>query len=401
MVNRVLLTYNPSKAIDEVVAAGDRSNLLLYFGVRDLVNINQIFLDALHREGVAVEEANHDAGLEGIASQVATAEFVWHDFNLLYRQLGTEFGVDRKSPERKVQAICEIIRDKGKLPYSHGIRDFLSSMNKVQSAEYLAQQGVPVPKIQSVRNYLDGEKPLPVVLKVNEGSRGENIFFVEKLEQLVNYFDREFYRKGIRVSLGDSLEMHETTLPDPEEYHVSEFIDSPSDHYTHFRILTFRDQILGAVLNYSSNKKSDESRMSEKYGRGTPGRMPNWTTAPESPMYLTQIPVTITPNSREINDYERTVLEKHGINPNNPELPINLVGLAKRVGTLLSEHGSAYLGQDWIMDRKGNFYCLEVNDAPGMDAFNMTHNHGSSVEAEGMRVGYQVLARAIRNFQPE
>ncbi len=414
MVNRVLLTYNPDKVMDGVAAAGDMTEYFLAASIQELIKIDRVFRDALENEGIIIEEADHSRGLEGIASQVAAAEFVWHNFNLLYRQLGTEFGVDREAPERKVQAICKIIRDNGKLPYSHGIRDFLSSMNKVQTAEYLAQQGIPVPQTQSVREYLEGEKPVPVVLKVNGWSRGENIFFVERLEQLVNYFDRKFYRKGVRVSLGGSLEMYDNTLPDSEDYHVSEFIDSPSDHYTHFRILTFKDQILVAVLNYSSNKKSDESRMNEEYGRGIPGRMLNWTTAPESPMYLgwkqivsnhvagsTQIPITLTSDSREITDYERTIIEEHGINPNHPELPTKLVGLAKKVGTLLSKYGSSYLGQDWIMNRKSNFHFLEVNDAPGMDAFNVTHNHGSIVKAEGTIVGYQILAKAIRNFQPE
>jgi|SRR3989344_1394112 len=414
MVNQILLTYNPSKVMAGVTASGDMSYYFLAASLNELLNINKVFRIALDNEGVLVKEIQHDKGLDSIIKQITSAEFIWHDFNLLYRQLGTEFRKDRNAQLKKVQDICEIIKKCGKLPKSHGIRDFLNSFDKVQVVRYLAEKEIPVPKTQEVDEYLLGEKKVPIVLKFNTGTRGSNIFFVESIDQLVKYFDRDFYREGIRQSLNVDLNQYDNTLPDKDDYHISEFIDSPSDHYTHFRILTFRDQILGAVLNYSSNKKSDETRIDEPYGKGIPGYIPNWTTSKESPMYLgwksiisnhaagaTQIPITITSESKKITSYEQVILESHGINPSKPELPLRLYNFAKKVGIIFSKQGTSYLGQDWIMDKNGNFYCLEVNDWSGMDAFNVTHNHGNTDEREGVRVGYQILAKAIKNYQPE
>ena len=110
--------------------------------------------------------------------------------------------------------------------------------------------------------------------------------------------------------------------------------------------------------------------------------------------------MTPASESKVASDYEKEILAEHGINPNVPQLPVRLEAMAKKVAKTFAQHGLLYTGQDWLQDRKGNFYFLEVNSGPGLEIFNTLYNFGRGDETTAMRIGTRKLAEALRDYTP-
>lgn len=99
----------------------------------------------------------------------------------------------------------------------------------------------------------------------------------------------------------------DSSVPSFRDYQVQEFINSPSDYFTQYRLFTFGDvQILGGVLNVSANKKSEAERDLQS-GPLMPGK--NFSQGG------IQIPLNISINSRPLN--EKDFLIERLAKPNN------------------------------------------------------------------------------------
>ncbi|NTV23378.1 MAG: hypothetical protein HGA85_03310 [Nanoarchaeota archaeon] len=329
--------------------------------------------------------------------------------------------------------------DAWRTDYQHRVEDLIYSrfLHKTEfnshtkevtdkrSSHRIAQAiGIPVPKTWSMEKYLSDVRLLPVLFKTPNGSRAEGNLFLDREEQLRLFFDEEANARCGR------------SPPSMDSYDAQEYINTPSNHFTHYRIFTLGDgTIVGAVLGVSGNRKdqlvrraypskySYEDTLTEEFQRMKASIPKNelflkiWG-APMydhvlSPLYLglldvfsnhsnggTQIALTPTDQSRAIAPYEKEILVEHRLNPDMPQLPAKLEAMARRVARAFAPHGLLYIGQDWLQDRNGNFYFLEVNSGPGLNIFNTLYNFGRGDETTAMCIGTRKLAEALREYTP-
>ena len=306
--------------------------------------------------------------------------------------------------------------------------DFHSHTKEVadkRSSQRIAQtNGIPVPKTWSMETYLSDIRTLPILFKTPHGSRAEGNLFLDREDQLRLFFNEEANARC------------ERNPPSMDSYDAQEYINTPSNHFTHYRIFTLGDgTIVGAVLGVSGNRKDQPVR------RACPSEYSYEDTLTEdfqrrkasipqsellitlwgarfydhvlSPLYLglldvfsnhsnggTQIALTPASESKVASDYEKVILVEHGINPDVSLLPVRLEAMAKQVARIFAPHGLLYTGQDWLQDRDGNFYFVEVNSGPGLEIFNTLHNFGRGDETTAMRIGTRKLAEALRDYTP-
>jgi hypothetical protein len=69
--------------------------------------------------------------------------------------------------------------------------------------------------------------------------------------------------------------------------------------------------------------------------------------------------------ARIISPVDREVLMAHGINPDDPTIPINLIKTASRIG-ILARGDYPFVGVDFILDKSGRYIYLETNFEPSI-----------------------------------
>lgn len=231
-------------------------------------------------------------------------------------------------------------------------------------------------------------KFFPAVFKINNSSQGSGIYVVDDELQL---------KKMLNPA---SFGVVNICAFDINNYRVSRFIECPSNHYTHYRVFTVGSgKILGAVLSYSDFTKSDDIRIESDWCMDA-------FDYPDSPLFLnrrdimsnksrggSQIPLNPNKNSRLITDYEELILLEHGIT--NQELPKKINDYAITAARLFGKKGLYVLGQDWIQDLSGNFFCLEVNCQPGLELFGTVYNSGNNNGCEC--IASKLIANEIIN----
>lgn len=121
-------------------------------------------------------------------------------------------------------------------------------------------------------------------------------------------------------------------------FHVREFIPTPSDRYTSYRVLTTASgDIIAATLHYSAHTKGTATITKDQRAVDASSLLDTVKATlenPESPLYLNapdvrsnlavagkSIPLMGGRNARPITPYEQTVLEAHGIDPHTPRPP--------------------------------------------------------------------------------
>lgn len=381
--------------------------------------------DALSRVGVEVKIFPHDydgnskASLKSLESACESAEMIIHSTP----KVGAFQCQNDSWREEYQQRVEDLI-------YSRFLNktDFSSHTKVVtdkRSSHRIAQaNGINVPETWSMEKYLSEIRTLPILFKTPHGSRAEGNLFLDREEQLKLFFDEEANARCRRSS------------PSMDSYDAQEYINTPSNHFTHYRIFSLGDgTIIGAVLGVSGNKKdqlerkacpsnySYEDTLNEDFQRKKELIPQNELVAilwgrpiyehVFSPLYLglidvfsnhsnsgTQIALTPTSKSKVATDYEKGILTEHSINPNMPQLPGKLEDMARQVARTFAPHGLLYTGQDWLQDRKGNFYFLEVNSGPGLEIFNTLHNFGRGNETTAMKIGAMKLAEALSEYNP-
>ncbi|HEX8762759.1 MAG TPA: hypothetical protein VF733_03275 [Candidatus Saccharimonadales bacterium] len=172
-------------------------------------------------------------------------------------------------------------------------------------------------------------------------------------------------------------------------FEVREWIPTPSNSYTTYRVLTGpTGGILAAGLIYNHNKDSDR-RIPPTYqnppllrssstiyfwGKSFSGPLED----PHSDYFLNSrdirsnihqggkcIPLVEHP-PREISHYEKEVLAAHGIDPDLPLLPRDIVRQAPVVGRVVGKVAGMVIGQDYIQHRDTQeSYLIDINTGPG------------------------------------
>ena len=341
------------------------------------------------------ENANTKRKLNYMERSIEDADLVFHD---TFR-----FAMDLKESEWKIEyrkAIRDMIHSKF-LNKSHFLDKELNYASKQNAIKIAKKYNFPVPKSWTIDEYFDLDMPLPVVLKKNESACGSGVYFIEKKKQIKKFFNEKLYDGKIIECL---------PCPKREDFEVQEFIECPSNHFTQYRIFVLGDgTILGSVLNVSRNRK-DENKVKSEEGPFGPGK--SYFNCVDSPLYLGirsiisnhanggyQIPFDRNERTKHILSYYDEVLAEHGYKDQiDPKLNPKLKNLAKRLAKKFSKYGVLYCGQDWMQNKKGDFYFLEINPSPATDMFNALYNYGWGDSNSSADIAAEKLAETIRNY---
>ncbi|MBT6761467.1 hypothetical protein HOA92_00345 [archaeon] len=350
----------------------------------------------LKRLGVDVTILEHEAGE---SSSDAAQRFgpVFEAADLIFHESRrVAYGVGAKEWRGEYAKGIEELIQRDFLKKSHLIGSNGNPIAYKHNGSKLASDaGALIPAQWNPSEYLASDRPLPVVIKPVSMNGGSQIFFLDRAEQVATIFDDEKYKNNAFFPPTDGFNI------------IQKFVETPSDHFTHYRIFTLGDgRIIGAVLHASSNKKSGLKRLAE------PGPF-DWGSHiydnVKSPLYLGrfdivsnvaqggfQIPMNPNRESALILGTDQRILTAHNLDQYHPQLPDALAAQATNVAKAFRQHGVVYGGQDWMQDKQGNFYFIEINEYPGMAIFNTLYSGGQETDAEFIaQNGAKHLARGL------
>lgn len=258
--------------------------------------------------------------------------------------------------------------------------------------------GIPLPDSFPLGDVLNSD--LPIVAKDKNKNKGINKFLLETYEQKVRFAAWMLHVQRFAPSkerlLTDSENVERwrrevssghfyiNTGANPvwnEGWVFEEFVETPGDRYSSFRIVpdAYGEVHYGLVTS-SSQKKSDDKKIKIDPRPPLPGLDmldPFHSTAllmdPNSPFYLDSKSVVsnilsggkgILLNGKPLSDTEdRDLVGSLGINPDQPEIPAELVEASRKIGTALRA-GIPFMGIDFMRRESGEFVLLEVNTGP-------------------------------------
>lgn len=221
----------------------------------------------------------------------------------------------------------------------------------------------------------EASKPrLPFVLAVRNASSGIGKYFIEEPEQL----------QTVQMMFEDHAALNPS-----HGFEIREWIPTPSDYYTSYRVITGpTGEVLAAGLLYNNHKDLDARippiRQQEPLLRST-SSIDYWGKSfsaaledPSSDYYLNSrnicsnidqggkcIPLRETP-LRPLSSNENDILAAHNIDPDRPVLPDDVAGQAGRVGRWSGKVAGLVIGVDFVQHRDtGESYLLDINTGPG------------------------------------
>lgn len=173
------------------------------------------------------------------------------------------------------------------------------------------------------------------------------------------------------------------------KYH--RFIDTPSDHFTSYRVLASASgSVLASSLYYSSERKTDLQPQTldvavEKLGDGPEGVF-EFLSHPESKVYMAPrsfqsnktrgghgIVLDPSEHAKPRSSQDNEVLDAHGLSMKYPELPEKIREASSVIARTLGRRMGIVVGIDWIQEREtGAIHYLETNGGPGSVAFANT-----------------------------
>ena len=352
-----------------------------------------------------------------------------------YRPSGREFEEELKYLDGMIQAVDLVIYDYTLMRRSSSreftsatrslIRDrYLSKahrtgrLNKAHIARRMEEAGIPIPRTMEVEEYLEKGSSNPVVLKPKGESLGRGVFYLTR-EQVEQFFDpKRLRRYGLNP---------EEIANFPKACLIQEFIETPGDRFTHYRVFTVGGEILGCVISASRQTKEETVNRvmwNAKEYQGILGifrlvrnrRFRNYQFPAESlgtyPIISNvagggiQIPVyPFFPFAGTPTPLQRQVLENHHINvdelgllwPSSGPASI-LYDRATLASRLLTKHGVIIAGQDWIQDKGGNVYFLEANPLPGLGIFNRLYFAGRAKSEVYTQRANSLIATSLKRY---
>lgn len=244
----------------------------------------------------------------------------------------------------------------------------------------------------------------PVVVKLLEANRGESKYLLETEEQRARFLtwilcfnqgifheqSGEFIKREVpklleRVRKKD-LTGEEISQIDPySQWILEEYMDTASDFNTSYRIVVdgFGNLHYGQI-NKSAQPKGEAKIVLENKG-GVPffdrpakigDSIFSLLLDKNSPLYIdskdfrsniAQGGERIMLNGQAVHsDVNRDILTSHGIDPEKPEVPLEIMDLSRKVGIACRDM-YPYVGVDFIQDKNGKYYFLEANIRPRLN----------------------------------
>jgi hypothetical protein len=243
----------------------------------------------------------------------------------------------------------------------------------------------------------------PIVVKDPYQHGGERIYLLENEEALTRFIARvmvgqrlsdlydetnqdeiiESIMNGVRTWNFDSEWFYYKDLRELEHYQFQEYVETPSEYHTSFRVLVdaYGEVYSGAIIR-SPKKKGEESIVEPKLLLSTdPITEISYSQReydillkhPDSPFFLNS--QKIVSNAAQggisialggqpvVNEIDQQVLIDHGIDPYNPTIPQIMADRASSIGKA-ARGMNAYVGVDFIMNQSLDPLFLEANFGP-------------------------------------
>jgi len=205
-------------------------------------------------------------------------------------------------------------------------------------------------KVGTPKTYLQPE--FPCFLKQTHSCRGQDVNLVKnqrELEQLLllKLFEINGVDEIEKINPNE-IEIRAHMLL-TQEYVMQEPIDIPTTDQTHFRVLCYEDNVVGSALYYTNPKANNALGFIKGIPFGT---------------------------NRRITKKEKEYLNAYNLTKECP--PYGIIEGSEKIGTFCKKVGIKITGLDFVVDKKGNSYCIDINMDPGLDFFNITDFNGRS-----------------------
>ncbi len=243
---------------------------------------------------------------------------------------------------------------------------------------------------------------LPLILKNEESQGGDEKFLIRTKEQLdkvrrfyyeINSYDKQQRINKIRQQYGDNnIEFDENGkssrglcvnfIDYKEEFNKNmrfqKFINTPTSYNTSLRVLfSSSGDVIASSLKYSKIVINDSDK---KYY----GLFDRYLSNPESPYFIGTESIvsntvaggnSILLGKDEYSDEEKNILLKHGIYPNNPLVPNEIVNACNNVANNCSREIGAICGMDFIYDAdEQKWKYLEEHEYPMLYSYCEKYN---------------------------
>lgn len=205
---------------------------------------------------------------------------------------------------------------------------------------------------------------LPAVFKNEINNGGKDKFLIETPDQIAKlkkFYDR--FKNHPKYNIIFNLSIFQ------------QVINTPTEHKTYMRVLmSASGDVLGASLKYSKASK-------EKIEPRTPMEELFWN--PRSEYYLGDNGMfnyysgggNINLDSTHITFSEREILKAHGIDPDDPKVPADVLEVSAAIASKCNKELGIMCGIDFIMDSKDNkWYYLENQAFPAIDEWAFRRN---------------------------
>lgn len=264
---------------------------------------------------------------------------------------------------------------------------------------------LPTPKTK-IFSPINEDISFPFILKNPESRKGREVYLVENFEMVEKI--RSFLESSLVFipSLGGEI-FYDPTF-EREKLIYQEYIETPSDYFTTYRVLiSCTGTIFASRLNYSENTKDSLDLLVPQTTTGWHKR--DILISKDSPFYLSSKKVVSNqsangggivldplPTSKKPSVLEEEILTNHNLDPFHPSLPVVIrdysIAIAKYLG---SRKKGLIFGIDWIQSKDDQFYYLETNLSPGSKSFIDTHQSGIGTHEEAMRTMFHKILKDI------
>lgn len=284
-------------------------------------------------------------------------------------------------------------------PLEIGIHsNLLTTLGRPEVDSVISKEvGISMPRRFSINQIIQNDEPIVAKRKNEHG--GDSIYLLETPEQKVRFVSyvlsynnvtstKQLNELMARVKKEDLRSDNEYSAE--KSWFFEEYIDTPSDFYTSFRVVAdCFGKVHHGVLIRSSERKSMRKIEDSMIVAGTRVTPENFIefyalpgaeneailNCPSSPLYLGAKSIVsnvrkggkaIPLNSSKVIDPEdREILLTHNINPDDPSIPEVLIDTTAKIG-VISRGDYPFVGVDFILRKDGQFSYLETNFGPAI-----------------------------------
>jgi hypothetical protein len=247
---------------------------------------------------------------------------------------------------------------------------------------------------------------------------GDETFEENARTKILKFLDelRSDY-KGETFASGFSLNSKTANLNKHGRWIFQEFIDTPSDFYSSYRVLVDGyGHIHYSQLNVSGFEKGIQRIVSNPkhvpiFGGVQIGdSLFDLLLHPESPLFVNSLDFRsnisrggnriLLNGDKNMDPQTRKIIEAHSLDPDNPILPETIRQLTVEIG-ILCRNAFPYVGIDFIQGKDGKLYFLESNADPGLNPEGLGFDKNTPVIKASLDLMDKIASSANNFVQSE